>query len=51
MQVIDYNAETETFTLRSVRGKGLIKREIPLWRISRIERYGVSVYDLRSMPQ
>ena len=51
MQVVDYDATKEVFTLRSVRGKGLTKSEIPLWRISRIERYGVSVYDLQNLPE
>lgn len=50
MQVIDFNGTNQTVTLRSCRGDGLTKREIPLNRLKRIERYGVSVYDLNSMP-
>lgn len=50
MQVIDFNGENQTVTLRSCRGDGLTKREIPLNRLKRIERYGVSVYDLKNMP-
>lgn len=51
MQVLSYSAETQTFNLRSVRGNGMTKTEIPLSRIKRIERYGVSIYDLREMPE
>jgi predicted ATPase with chaperone activity len=50
MQVIDYNGQNQTFTLRSVKGDGMTKLEIPLKRIKRIERYGVSIYDLNNMP-
>ena len=51
MQVLSYNAESQTFNLRSVRGDGMTKTEIPLNRIKRIERYGVSVYNLAELPE
>lgn len=50
MQVIEYNDENKTFTLRSVKGN-VQKEEIPLNRIKRIERYGVSIYDLNRLPE
>ena len=49
--MLSYNAESQTFNLRSVRGDGMTKTEIPLNRIKRIERYGVSVYNLAELPE
>ena len=50
MLVIQYNDIDKSFTLRSVKGN-VDKEGIPLSRIKRIERYGVSVYDLDNLPE
>ena len=51
MQVIDYNEAKQTFSLRTVKGESIEKRDISISRIKRIERYGVSIYDLDRLPQ
>ena len=52
MQVMQYN-ENDTLKLRSVQTGELAQsgKDIPLSRIKKIERYGVSVYDASKLPE
>lgn len=50
MQVVQYNSNG-TVHLRSITGDLFTKKDIPMYRIKMIERYGVSVYDLKNMPE